>query len=308
MNLPAVAALLRAASERHGVTTVSEAKQLGVSRAQLRTLVRNHQFVSPHRGILVSTSATPSWAQDASIATLSSGGVLSHRGAARLHRFDGFERESPEVTVPMSRPIPEAPLTGHRSRQLEDIDVTTVHGILVTSKVRTLIDLGAVVGDDKVEQGLDHLLRTGTSVRAINSALERLDRPGRSGCGALKRVLARPDRAGPLPDSKFERLVERVCVAAGLPQPIRQYVVRDDSGRIVARLDAAWPEVMLGLEAHSDRWHSGVRNSRRDQNRDNLLSALGWELLYANWAHTTRPAEFTSHVRMAYQRRAQLFL
>lgn len=308
MDRSAVATLLQLAGNRHGVTSTVEAQQVGVSRAQIRTLRRNGQLVSPHRGVLVSTSAPESWLQTCAIATVFSGGILSHRAAATLHGFDGFEYRSPEVTIPANKHKPAAPWSCHRSFQLEEIDFLEVRGILATSMARTLADLGAVSTDDEVEKALDHLLRIGVSLKWILATLERLDRPGQSGCGALKRVLARPDRKGPLPDSMFERLIERLCVTAGLPQPIRQYAVLDNAGETVGRLDAAWPELMLGIEAHSQRWHSGPRNTRNDQDRDNKLAALGWELMYATWSHAKEPGDFIGQVLMAYEHRSRLFL
>ena len=156
-------------------------------------------------------------------------------------------------------------------------------GIAVTSIARTLVDLGAVVSDDRVEQALDDAIRRGYSLRWITETLDRVDRPGPSGCASLRRVLARPDRQGPIPDSMFERSMERMAVAGGMPQPERQFRVYDGLGSthgglgiLVAQLDAAWPAAKLGVEAHSARWHDGNRRGRADQRRDNRLAGLGW--------------------------------
>ncbi len=297
---------MRSAATTHGVTTVANAQSLGVTQSQLRTLIRNGHLMNPHRGLLVATAAPRSWLQDCSIAVQWSRGVLSHRAAAQIHGMDGFSKQLPEVTVAVGKAIPMFEWPAHRSSRLDKVDVTSIEGLPVTSIARTLVDLGAVVDQDKVEAAVDWAFRAGVSPTWIKGELARLDRSGPSGSGVLKNVLALPDRNGPLPDSQFERLVERLCVEGGLPQPVRQYIVTDSGGKQIARLDTAWPEAMLGLEAHSQRWHSGARSVRSDQKRDNLLTALGWDLMYATWSHVQDPGDFIAQVRMAYYRRLAL--
>lgn len=293
-------------AKTHGVTTLANALELGVTPSQVRTLVRNGHLVRPHRGLLVATAVPRSWLQDCSLAVHWSRGVLSHRAAARLHELDGFTRDGPEVTIPCGLAIPSFTWPVHRTDRLSKLDVTTVRGIPVTSIARTLVDLGAVSDPESVEGAVDSALRLGVRLSWIWQTLTRLDRPGPTGTAVLRQILEQPDRAGPLPDSMFERLLERLCVAAALPQPIRQYEVMDNSGQLVARLDAAWPEIKLGLEAHSQRWHSGPKSVRRDQERDNRLAALGRELMYATWSHVKDPRDFTEQVQMAYRHRVKL--
>ena len=296
--------LLRTAAVCHGVTTMSAAADAGVTRAQVRTGLRNGIWRMPHAGILVSTAAPWSWFQDCAIGVLASRGVASHRAAARIHGLDGFAEAPVEVTVSVDRHLRNVGCIAHTSGCLARSDRTTVNGIEVTSIARTLADLGAVVDDDKVEQALDDALRTGSNLRWITETLDRVDRRGPSGVTSLRRVLGRSDRHGPLPDSMFERLVERASVAAGVPQPVRQFPIRDAEGTLVAVLDAAWPSVRLGAEAHSSRWHDGSRRGRADQRRDNRLAGLGWELLYAGWWDVTHADEWARDLRGAYEIRS----
>ncbi|MPY95031.1 MAG: hypothetical protein GEV08_18820 [Acidimicrobiia bacterium] len=191
----------------------------------------------------------------------------------------------------------------HRAAPFERVDLVEVDRIRCTSLVRTVVDLGAVVADDLVEQAVDDALRRGVSLRGLRAAMERLDRPGPSGTARLRRVLGRPDRVGVVPDTWFERLVERLVGREGLPPPKRQYPVRRADGSVMARLDLAWPEVLLGLEAHSDRWHFGARRGRRDRVRDNALAAAGWELVYAAWDDLRGDGLLAQQVGDVYRRR-----
>ncbi|HTO01656.1 MAG TPA: hypothetical protein VL068_13385, partial [Microthrixaceae bacterium] len=150
----------------------------------------------------------------------------------------------------------------------------------------------------------DDAYRLGLTPKKLFSTLQRYQ-PGSVGAASLRRVLARPDRAGPLPGSKFERILQRAIRDAGLPQPQRQCPVIDASGRIVAYIDLGWPEIWLGVEADSARWHDGMRNGRRDDLRDQLLMSLGWELFYVGWHAATHPDEFTQRLAETYEIRMQ---
>jgi hypothetical protein len=294
----AVDAIARA---HHGVVTQRAALVSGMTRAQLRTDIARGRWRRAAAGTLVSTSAPDTWHQRMAIATLSTGGTASHRAAARLHQMDGPWGDLIELTVVRNRRV-SSEWVVHRVGTLNKDDLITADGIQVTTLARTLCDLGAVVDDDVVEQALDDVLRRGVSQRWIERTLDRVDRPGPSGTAALRRVLRRADRSGPIPDSMFERLMERACVEAGLPQPERQIPVRDSSGAVVAVIDAGWPSRLVGSEAQSERWHGGPRGAQRDLDRHNLLTAMGWRMLYATWADVLDPRRYTAVLRALYER------
>jgi hypothetical protein len=288
------------ARSRHGVVGTTEAMQLGMSRSQLRTEIDRGIWRRVAPGALVAAAAPTTWRQQIAVATVSTSGVASHRAAARLHRLDGHRSDVVELTVPLSTRVDRPGWIVHRSSTIHTCDLTEVEGIRTTNLARTLVDLGAVVGDDLVEQALDDSLRRGASSRWISATLERVHRPGPSGSMALRRVLARPDRAGPLPDSTFERLIERAAVDAGLPPPLRQFRVTRADGRPIAVLDAAWPDRKIASEAQSERWHGGPRGAQRDLDRHNRLTSMGWKLLYATWDDARSPASFTSRLQDLY--------
>ena len=298
-----------AASRRHGVTSRTEAADLGVTPGQVRSAVARGEWRRAQPGALVSTASPTTWFQLLAIAVVSTVGVASHRAAACLHALDGFaipfgavhlpgHMAAPiEVTVLRPRRVDRPGWVVHQTHVLDDQDVTVVNGIRTTTIARTLADLGAVVEDDRVEQALDDALRRGVSPRWIERTLRRLERPGRSGTASLRRIISTADRGGPIPDSMFERLLERGTVDAGLPRPERQVRVVDLVGSTVGILDAAWPELMVGCEAQSDLWHSGPRRGRKDMERHNRLTALGWRMLYASWADASDPLQFTERLR-----------
>ncbi len=296
--------IARIAARRLGVVTTAEATAAGLTRSQVRSLVRRGDWSSPVRGVLVANAVPSSWEQRCAIAVMAARGVLSHRAAAQLHGLDGVDDAPVELTVPRGRSHPSLDAVVHRSTMLDPIDITQVSGIPVTSIARTIVDLGITVPEDVVEQVLDDALRRGARPRWIAQTLERVDRPGPSGPTALRRVLARPDRRGPLPDSVFERLVERGCTEIGLPPPVRQHEVRDRDGRLVGRIDVAWPDLRIGIEAHSRRWHFGDAKAGADQHRSNRITVLGWMLVFVGWADVDDPERFVAVLRDAHATRA----
>ena len=73
------------------------------------------------------------------------GSAVSHRAALAWHGLRGFDNRLIEVTRPTAV---DQPLAGARVHRLSDLDpqwITDYDGLPVTTPVRTLVDLGAVV-------------------------------------------------------------------------------------------------------------------------------------------------------------------
>jgi hypothetical protein len=117
-------------------------------------------------------------------------------------------------------------------------------------------------------------------------------------------VLARADRQGRTPDSRFERLIERVIVGASLPRPVRQHPVFDSAGTLLGRIDIAWPDIKLGIEATSKRWHGALNQVRRDIDRDESIARCDWKLLYPEWRDAIDPSTFIDVTARTYRERA----
>jgi hypothetical protein len=154
--------------------------------------------------------------------------------------------------------------------------------IPVTRVSRTLVDLSSVLTQGALESAVDSALDRGlTSPSEVEAAVARAQSaPGRAGLPALRRALeAWTD--GIRPGSPAEaRLVRRLADWA-FPTPIRQHVVRDATGRVIARLDLAWPERMVGLE-YDGRAAHGPRHIEADEHRHAGVEALGWTLHHAD--------------------------
>lgn len=280
------------AASQHGCFTRTQAADNGIGRRRFDRAARDGLLTADFPGVVRFSGAPTTWHSRLCAAVLSTRGVASHRAAARLHEFDGFDRAHPEITVARGRMPSIDRLVLHRwTRPEPDLDHMTVAGIRCTSVAATLAQLGAVVSQQVVERTLDDALRRGVSLRWIQQTAERLHRPGPSGTGKLMRILSDERRSGRLPDSWFERLVQRIILASGVPRPQLQHEVRVASGAIY-RLDMAWPHLAVGLECHSRRFHFGPLKVAADHRRDLELAGTGWEILYLTWEHRREPATF----------------
>jgi very-short-patch-repair endonuclease len=291
-------AVAELAASQHGVFTRKQAAEEGMTSRMVRTRLAAGVLREPFAGVLVLTSAAPTWRQRVIAAALfRPGHIFASVGtAAALHRLDGHGEGEIAVHTRRDLRIRLPGVTVHRVASLDSRDVVVVDGIPVTNLARTLADLGSVESIDRVEQALDDARRRGASLRWLWQTAERLHRPGQSGTGTLLRLLESIDPRQPVRDSWFEALIERCLRSPRLPPLERQYRVADGDGQLVARVDVAIPVVKLAVEAHSRRHHFGSQPERRDEERDLRLAAAGWEVLYMGWHRTRAPDELLAIV------------
>ena len=178
--------------------------------------------------------------------------ALSHSTGTALHKL-----------IPSMPPFVEVSVTGRRPprnrhdlifHKASTLELTTRHGLPVTTVARTLQDLAAT--------GSPHLRK------ALNEALVRRQVTpeqlrARSGPGAavLKRLAGRaPVRSG------LERRFLAALVDSSLPRPVKEHPI----GRYVA--DFYWPEHGLVVETDGRHIHGGPIAFVEDRIRDAELA------------------------------------
>jgi very-short-patch-repair endonuclease len=98
------------------------------------------------------------------------------------------------------------------------------------------------------------------------------------------------------PASRLERLAFDCLVDGGLAVPVRQHPLPSRAGP--GRVDLAYPDARLIIEADSRRWHTRVADFEVDRRRDNEATALGWQVLRVTWRDLVdRPGWVRSMVR-----------
>jgi hypothetical protein len=270
-SITALHQLAFAAATGHGVFTIDQAHQLGLTDRQLRRLESRGiiEYLSRRAGRFVATPATWRHRVAAACAALGPETVAGYRSAAALHHLDGWRREPEPIEVIVGRSARNRQVRS--SLRLRPVDRTVVDGIPVTTVEWTMARLGRFAEADRVEEALDGAERDGRVARpSVTGTLAAVRGRGVSGVVALAGVLEQREEIGRTPRDVLARRMARVLVRAGLPAPELEYKVQRADGRI-AFLDGAHPECFVGLEADGHASHASRLQRASDHRRQNLL-------------------------------------
>ena len=265
---------------RGGVLTTEDAARWGVGPAALSRAVKKGRVVRLLPRVYAVGGSSLGWWTYARAATVWSAGALSHLSAAFSH---GLIEEPPEqidiVAATWRKAPPDTPLRCHRSRLVGPPHVVNVRGISTTAPARTLLDMAPEVSDETLEAALEDALRRGlVSMARVEWQLRTEGRKGRPGTVRLRKILESRGPGVAAMESVLETKVARWFRGTSLPQPVRQHRVVAE-GRFIARVDFAYPQAKVAVEALSYRWHSGRRAWLRDTERQRNLRALGWQII-----------------------------
>ena len=278
----------------HQVFTRKEALAAGIEGRQLRG--RRYRALS--RGLYCRADAAPSETQIV---------------AALLRKLPAAEfacRQTAAVLLGAVVPRSSVVHLGSVERRSSKRDDVQLHwyrkpptltdrgGIDVTTGAQTFADLSTelpfvdllVLGDSLVQAGamtIEQLAETSFDHRTGASSA---------------RAVAGLVRAGV--ESPYESRTRLLLVSAGLPEPLVNHPIRDDTGHVRRRIDLAYPEFKIAIEYdgrhHIERegqWRSDIR--RREE-----LEADGWIFIVLTSRDIHRqPADTVSRVADALNRR-----
>jgi very-short-patch-repair endonuclease len=213
--------------------------------------------------------------------------VVSHRAAAALWTLPGFEEGPIELsTTQRKRPLP--PVVVHKLTLSPIGDTTTVFSIPVTNAGRALVDVAGLVPADRLECALEDALRRKlTSIAHLRWLCQARSGKGAKGIAHLRSLLS--DAHVPT-ESALEIKLLQSMRKAGLPEPVRQFEVRTNEGRVM-RIDLAYPWAKVAIEADGYRFHSGRVAWESDLVRRNVLTSLGWLVIHATHQQLTSDME-----------------
>jgi hypothetical protein len=247
-----------------------------MTRRQLAQRVSSGRLERLGASVFRVAGSPPTWEQQLVAAVLDLGptALVSHRAAAALHGFDGYERRPVEVTMPRSGRGVSQQWTVHTTRRLDAIDRVRVGELPATSASRTIIDLAATASVAELERAIDSAVRDGlTSPAFLGRRLRDLRSKGRRGVVLLDELLV--DSGG---HSDLERRFLALVRLAGLPRPICQRVFARD-GTTLARVDFSFEPRPLIVEVSGRRGHSSDAERAHDAHRRNELQHLGFVVL-----------------------------
>jgi very-short-patch-repair endonuclease len=276
------------AAQQAGVVGRRQITDLGIDRTALWRLLKAGVLVpepalagsgEANHGILRiaalrATAETRLWA-----AVLSTGGVLSHRTAANRFGAD-LPSATTEVVIPDRRNVSSSALiTVHRSRRLPPAHRTTDRlGLPMTTAPRTFVDLAAPAAeltDQQLENCLDAWI--GSQQVSMRWLGWFLDGNAQQLRGRARAHAVMHHVAGSPVDSAAERELARLLTRAGLAPFVTQYPIMLN-GRVVARVDFAWPDRRVALEHDGYRFHSSPGAFVADRQRGNEIELAGWML------------------------------
>lgn len=213
------------AARQHGVVSVTQLTELGMSASTRQRRLATGELTLVQPGVVRHGAHPDTWRGRVLAACLSTGGLASHRSAAVLWDLASIVGSMVEVTVSRGTVNRRAGVVLHRSTQLDMAGPVTIDGIPVTGLARTLIDLATVVPPLLLESAVDDALRLRRITwPGLHQAVLQHAGPGRSGCGAVRALLAARYGDGEVPLSDWSRQAARLltdggCPAAGVRAP-----------------------------------------------------------------------------------------
>jgi Protein of unknown function (DUF559) len=204
------------------------------------------------------------------------GAAISGGSAALLSGADVLSQDAPvEVTVPPHLRMRCRAGVAVRYSELCAGDVISAAGIPITKPVRTGFDLARRPKLEDAVVAVDALLmRCHVTVDQISAYANE----GRTSWHGINRLWKALPLAAHGAESPMETRLRLLLIRAGLPVPVLQHPVRDDTGALIARLDLAYVDARLGIEYDGES-HWDPRAVRKDLRRQNALRAWDWSLL-----------------------------
>jgi very-short-patch-repair endonuclease len=275
------------AGRQENVITRTQLLELGVGTRVIERRLEGGRWQRLHNGVYLIGPAPPTLSARARAAALAcgAGAVVSHGTAARLWGMLAVQSSAElHVTVPVRNPGARSGVRTHRVRRLPEEEVTTKHGIPLTTPARTICDLAATEPLRDVESALAeariHRLATDRQITAV------IDRaPTRPGITVIRGLIEAEDD-GDYTRSKAERCLRDLIKAANLTRPLFNEPIL---GFVV---DVVWPNERLIVEVDTYTYHSHPAAFERDRRRDQQLVAAGYRVIRITWIQLRdRPIE-----------------
>lgn len=310
--------VLDLAAEQYGLVTRDRIRGLGVTDRMIARAVSDQLLCRVTQGVYRIRGAPQTERMAIAAGALASGGRVSEVTAAAMLRLDSPIPAVPiHVTVDARTGQPRVgrlaietinrrfqPVVVHRSAFVDELGIV-VDGISCTDAARTLIDIAGRLRVDELEDAFERARRLGlVSAESLARRFEVIGGRGRSGSPKIREVLART-RPNPL-DSKLEGKAWRLIRSSRLVEPVRQFRVDVPGGRWY-RIDFAWPQLFVAVEAEGFEWHGSRARWKADRTRVAALERLGWRVLVVTWEDVTKhPGGALDRVAMALAERSRL--
>jgi very-short-patch-repair endonuclease len=271
-------AAIELAARFHSVATSGQLAAVGLSRRWIADRVQRGWLTRMHRGVYLVGPRPGPWSREAAaLLACGDGAVLSHRSAGALWSLVARAPGDVDVTLRQGNRGGRDGIRIHRS-PLEARDVAVRLELAVTSPIRTLLDLAAVLPQAELDRAVNE-----AQVRRLVTA-EQLHRVAarRPGATALRRSLADEPR---VTRSALERRMLALVRRVGLPLPRTNAIVEGHE------VDFLWPDQRLIVETDGHHAHSTRARFESDRARDARLVAAGYVVLRFTWRQLVEEPE-----------------
>ena len=184
-------------------------------------------------------------------------------------------------------------------------DLTRLDGHWVTSPLRTAMDTASLLPRDAAVAVLDSFLnRSLITDEGVRQRLTTSMKKWPNSLPLLRVVQLSDGRSESVGETRTRLLVHD----HGLPLPVLQFRIEHPSGRLVARVDLAWPEHRLLLEFDGKIKYLELRRPGetveeavlREKRREDLIRELtGYRLIRVDWSDLETPERTAARIRRA---------
>jgi hypothetical protein len=275
------------AEKQHAAIAGSQLLGAGLTRPDIgRWIASERIFATETRNVFRMPGSERTWKQALWVALLAGpkGTLASHLSAASLWGLLA-PPEIPHVTVPRTASGRFRGAFVHHAT-VESADRCRFQRFPTTGVARTIVDCAPLLDQPALEGLVDAAIGRGLCRYRQITAAQR--RAGRVRGGDRLTLALGPYTGGARPRSEKEAHVLRLFHNWGLPAPECQYVIRDASGRFLAKVDFGWPLWRFGLEYDGDESHP-PRRWTHDDRRQARIEQICWRIERAD-RFDTRPS------------------
>jgi hypothetical protein len=277
---------------RYGVFTRTVAHRIGFSEKQIRQRLAAGVWRAMSGEALMIAGCPLTFEARLLAATLTVPGAAgSHEAAGRVLRMAELDSDLLVVTVPRGSNHRITGARVHESSDLRARDVCRRWGIDVTSRERTLCDLGQVLSADDLRTVYNDQFHRGlVTLDGVYGVFYRYARRGRPGVAKVRDVLERYGPGFAVAESVLEQRTLELLRSAGLPLPGGQ-VQLEFWDRLIGRVDFAYVEDRIVIEVDGRLFH-GPEVFESDRERDNAAGLAGWRVLRFTWKMVTERPDY----------------
>lgn len=229
--------------------------------------------------------------------------VVSHQSAVLLHGIEVTDLDL--ACVHLTR------LSGHgrsgtavcqHAARPPVLDPVKLGGVQLTPAPRAVVEAIRSAQYPIAVSVVDEALRRGVATPLqLGGALELFK--NRSGIGtAIRAVQFADGRSESVGESRLRVLMADL----GVPTPVLQPEIRDDSGQLVGRVDFLLAEWNVIIEFDGALKYAGksARPLVEEKRREDRLRDLGYEVVRVSWSDLTHPADLIHRIHSAIRRAA----